>query len=52
MLTIGRNQRVDDIGDKSIHNGRKCCADDNGYGEIDHVAAQDKIAKSFKHRFS
>jgi hypothetical protein len=43
----GRDQRVDDIGHQSVDDGREGSADYDGYGKIDHVAAQDKVAKSF-----
>jgi hypothetical protein len=45
----GRNQRVDDIGNQGVDDRPECDADDDGYGKIDHIAAQDKVAKSFNH---
>ena len=47
-----RNQGVDDVGHQGVDDRRESGADDNGYGKIDHIAAQDEIAKSFNHFFS
>jgi hypothetical protein len=47
-----RYEWVDDVGHQSVDDRAKCGADHNGYGKIDHIAAQDEIAKSFNHYFS
>src|SRR6202044_981864 len=44
-----RDEGVDDISNKRVNNRSKCGTDHNCDRKIDYVAAQDKVAKSFKH---
>src|SRR5271163_2903439 len=46
-----RNQWVDNVGHQGVDDRRESGAYDYCYGKIDHIAAQDKIAKSFNHLF-
>src|SRR5580658_4066113 len=52
LVHDSRDERVDDVSNECANDGCKCGADDNCDRKIDYVAAQDKVAKSFKHWFS
>jgi len=48
----GRYQRVDDVADQRIDDVGKCRANDDRNGQIDDIAAQNKITKAFQHRYA
>jgi hypothetical protein len=45
----GRDQRIDNVFHQRIHNAGESGANDNCNSQIDHIAAQNKITKAFKH---
>jgi hypothetical protein len=49
LVHDSRDEGIDDISNQRANNRCKCGADHNCDRKIDYVAAQDKVAKSFKH---
>src|ERR1700683_1876346 len=49
LVHDSRDEGVDDISNQRANNRCKCGTDHNCDRKIDYVAAQDKVAKSFKH---
>lgn len=45
----GGDKRSDDVFDERFSDRSESCADDDGDGEVDDVAAQDEVAKAFDH---
>ena len=52
LLTMAEISGLIRSATKALTIARKCDADHDRDGKIDHVAAQDKVAKSFEHWFS
>jgi hypothetical protein len=52
LVHDSRDERVNDVRNERVNDGCKCGADHNCDRKIDYVAAQDKVAKSFKQWFS
>ena len=43
----GCDEGSDDVFDERVDDGAEGCADDDGYGEVEDVAAEDEVAKAF-----
>ena len=44
-------ERIDDLFCQGGHDGGERGSDDDGDGQVDHIATQDEVAESFEHEF-
>jgi hypothetical protein len=49
LMNDGSNEWINDIGDEGIDDGGEGSADDDGNGKVHNIAAEDEVAKAFKH---
>lgn len=52
LAADGGDEGIDKVRDEGVDDGGKGGADDDGDGKVDHVTAQDKVAKAFEHGIS
>ena len=52
LANYGSDEGIDEVFDDRVDDGGKRSTDDDGNGEIEYVATQDEITKTFDHRIS